>query len=298
MVNLTKKSRIGFIGAGMVGKSLAVALARHGYPVAAAASRTPASARDLADLVPGCTAHEAPGEVAEATDVVFVTTPDDAIGTVASGLSWRPGQGVVHCSGVASLDILEPARRQGAIPGAVHPLQTFSSVEDAVKSLPGTTFAIEGDPPMRAYLKDMAEVLGGIPIFLRPQDKPLYHASVAMVGGLLTGLAGAVADLWGHFGIDRSTALKSLAPLIAGDAITLQSVGVPGALAGPYVRGDVGTISKHLDSLKALAPEMLPIYCHMALTAMPFAFEKGKVSEERAAEIRGLLHQALGTATK
>ena len=227
------------------------------------------------------------------SDVAFITTPDDAIGPVAAGIPWREGQGALHCSGAASLDVLDPARRRGARPGAFHPLQTFSSIDAAVESIPGSTFAIEGDVEMQAFLKQLAIDLGGNSILLRAEDKPLYHASIVMLGGLLTGLAGAVADLWAHFGIDRAEALKSLVPMIEGDATTLRSVGVPQALAGPYVRGDFGTIRSHLDALRSQAPEMLPTYCQMALTALPFALQKGNIPEEQAAQMRELLKAAL-----
>ena len=276
----------------MVGKSLAVALSQRGYAVVATASRTPSSARDLAELVPGCVAYPTAGEAAEASDVVLITTSDDAIEPVASSIPWHPGQGVVHSSGVASLDVLESAQRLGALPGAFHPLQTFSSVGDAVRSLPGSTFAIEGGTEMQAFLKDMALALGGNPIVLKPEDKPLYHATVVMMGGLLTGMVGAVAELWRHFGIGRADAVKALAPIIQGNAATLEAVGIPGAVAGPYARGDIGTVRKHLDALGALAPEMLPTYCQMALAGLPYAVQKGNVPEERAAAIRELLTTA------
>ncbi len=292
MVVMNRRSRIGFVGAGMVGKSMAVALSRQGYSVQAAASRTFHSAQALAGLVPGCVAYPTADGAAEASDVVFATVPDDAIGLIAAGINWRQGQAVVHCSGAASLDVLAPAARRGTIPGAFHPLQTFSSVAKAVESLPGCTFAIEGNAEMQAFLKEMALALGGNPVVLRAQDKALYHASLVTLGDVLTGLAGAAADLWQHFGIDRNQALKSLAPLIHGYASALSTIGLPGAATGPYVRGDIGTVRKHLDALRAIAPGMLPFYCQMALAALPIALEKGSVPKERATEIREMLATA------
>ena len=292
--SLGRGSRIGFIGAGIVGKTMALALSRQGYSVVAVASRTVSSVDALAGLVPGCVAYPTPGEAAVAADLVFITTPDDVIGVVAEDVPWRQGQGVVHCSGVESLDVLEPARRRGAVTGGFHPLQTFSSVAEAVKSIPGSTFAIEGDVGMRTFLENMAHDLGGKPIFLRPEDKPLYHASVLMMSGFLTGLAAAMADLWVRFDIGRAQALESLLPIVEACAGALRSVGVPGAVTGPYVRGDTGTIRKHLDALSNTAPEALSVYCHMALTGLPYAFEKGTVSGERADEIRRLLVEAAG----
>lgn len=293
MAQLDRSSRIGIIGGGNVGKALAIALSREGYPVVAAASRRFSSAQAMAAPVAQCVAYGSAAEAADVSNFVLITSTDDAIGPIASSISWRQGQGVAHCSGAASLDVLEPARQQGATPGGFHPLQTFSAVEDALKALPGSTFGIEGEGEMRSYLNDMARALGGNPIFLRSEDKALYHASVIMVGGLLTELAGAVAQLWRNFGIERAEALQALLPIMEGGVATLQAVGVPGALAGPYVRGDLGTVQKHLEAMGSRAPEALPLYCQMALFGLPLALEKGNVTEQRAAEIREALTRAL-----
>ena len=106
---------IGFIGAGAVGGTLAVALGQAGYRVVAVASRTFASAHRLAQRLVGCTAYAAPQQVVDACELVFISTPDDAIGQVAAGLTWRAGQRVVHCSGATSLDVFAVPLAQGVL---------------------------------------------------------------------------------------------------------------------------------------------------------------------------------------
>ena len=194
-------ARLAFVGAGVVGGSLAAALSRAGYRVAASASRTFASAETLARWAPGCVAYETPQQAADAADFVFVTTPDDAISGVVGAIGWRNGQGVAHCSGAASLDALDAATAQGAIPGAFHPLQAVSSIENGSKSIAGITFGIEGGEEMRAFLSGMARDLGAYPIFVRSEDKPLYHLTGVMMGGLLTTLGAAHRDAVGGAGI-------------------------------------------------------------------------------------------------
>ena len=291
MAPFSRKSTIGFVGAGVVGGSLAVALWQQGYPVVAAASRTFASAQSLASRVAGCVPLASVQGAADASDVVFITTSDDAIEPVASGISWRPGQGVVHCSGAASLDVFHQAVRQGAVAGAFHPLQAISSVENGVSSIPGTTFGIEGDGDMRAFLKDTALAIGGRPVFLNAEDKPLYHLSGVMMGGLLTTMAAVVAELWEVFGIERAEGLKALIPMMRQVSYNLESSGLPGAVAGPYARGDVGTVRKHLEALRSRAPHVLPLYRELALAGLPFAIEKGTLKPETAEEIRHLVEQ-------
>lgn len=289
---ITRKTRIGFIGAGNVGKTLAVSLMNKGYAVNATASRTFESAKALARLAPGCVAYPNIQDAADAADVVFITSSDDAIGQIASSTTWHEGQTVAHCSGAASLDVLEAVREYGAMPGAFHPLQTFSSVEEAVKALPGSTFGIEGDEETREALAALATELGGTAIFLRPEDKPLYHATVVMAGGVLNTLIGAVAEQWKHFGIERNDALKAITPIMAGTATTLFKNGLPDAAAGPYVRGDVGTIRKHVEAIGERSPELLTVYCNMALAGLHIAAEKGVAPKENIEEIRRILTEA------
>ena len=299
MRSLDRSSKIAFVGAGTVGGSLAVSLSRGGYPVVAVASRTLSSAEGLAARVPDCTVYESYQEAADVADVVFLTTSDDAISSVCSAVDWRQGQAAVHCSGAASLALLEHAAAQRALPGAFHPLQAFSSVEAGVESIPGITFGIEGESALRGYLSQMALDIGGNPVFLRPEDKVLYHLSGVMMGNLLTEYAALAAQLWDHLGMSREEGIRALLPMMRQVAVNLDTSGVPGAVAGPYVRGDVGTIRKHLEALSERVPELMPLYRELALAGIRYPVEKGALSCERAAEIKSLLEgfgSALGDA--
>ena len=109
----SKTTTIGFIGAGAVGGSLSLALHRAGYPVAAVASRTQASAETFASRILGCTPYRSPQKLVDSVGFVFVTTPDDAIAPVCDSLRWRREQGVAHCSGAASLEPAPKSRQSG-----------------------------------------------------------------------------------------------------------------------------------------------------------------------------------------
>jgi predicted short-subunit dehydrogenase-like oxidoreductase (DUF2520 family) len=289
MRDIDKTTPIGFIGAGAVGGSLAVALHNAGYPVVAVASRTHASAQSLADRIPGCVPCRSIQTLIDSAGFVFITTPDDAISTVCESLKIREGQGVAHCSGAASLDLLEPAARQGAFTGAFHPLQAFSSVEEGVQNIPGVTFGIESAPEIRDYLEQMAHDIGGNPIFLRPEDKVLYHLSGVLMGNLLAVLASVAASVWPKFDHTRDEGIRALTPMMGAVARNLDANGVPQGVAGPYPRGDVGTIRKHLEALKSSVPEYLPLYCELALAGLPFAVEKGTLSAGIADEIKQIV---------
>ena len=293
--NFDKATQIGFIGAGNVGGSLAVAMSNAGYPVTAVGSRTFASAQTFAGRISDCTAYENIQEVADRADFVFISTSDDAIKTVCDQVSWREGQGVAHCSGAASVDLLQPAVDQGAVAGAFHPLQAFNSVENGVKAIPGVTFGIEGNDAIQSYLRGIASDIKGIPISLRPQDKVLYHVSGVLMGNLLAVLASVAASMGEKFDHTRDEGVRALSPMMPAVSSNLDSVGVPQAVAGPYVRGDIGTVRKHLEAVSSSAPEYLALYIELALVGLPFAVEKGALAPERSQEIKELLESYRST---
>ncbi len=285
--------RLGFIGAGVVGTALAVRLRERGYTVAAVASRSPSSAGKLADAVQGCRAFERKQAVADACDLVFVTTPDDAIPGVIAEVQWRAGQKVIHCSGADSLDVLEKARGDGACVGAFHPLQTFANVNHAIENLPGSTFALEAEGELLSTLKGMAEALGGHWVVLGPGDKVLYHAAAVIACNYMVTLVKMATDLWASFGVEPSDAVRALRPLLQGTVNNITNVGLPNCLTGPIARGDIGTIRKHLAALEARAPQIAPIYRAMGLQTIPIALQKGRINEEKANELRLLLSKSV-----
>ena len=294
MRGFDETTTIGFIGAGAVGGSLAVAMHRAGYPVVSVASRTHASAESFASRIPGCVPYRSMQRLVDSVGFVFITTPDDSIGPVCNSVRWSEGQGVAHCSGAASLDLLDGAAARGAFVGAFHPLQAFSSVEEGAQNIPGTTFGIEAAPELQEYLDQLASDIGGNPISLRAEDKVLYHLSGVLMGNLLTVLVSVAASIWPKFDHTRDEGVRALTPMMGAVARNLAGVGVPQAVAGPFPRGDVGTIRKHLEALRSSALEYLPLYCELALAGLPFAVEKGALSAALALEIEEMILEYRG----
>jgi predicted short-subunit dehydrogenase-like oxidoreductase (DUF2520 family) len=280
---------IGFIGAGTVATALAVSLSKKGYPVVAVSSRSVDSARKLASLVSGCRACSSNQEVADNAQLIFITTSDDAIASVAAQVEWHPRQYVVHCSGADSADILEPARKAGALVGVFHPLQTFAIAQQAMDNIPGTTFAIEAEKPLLSILKDIATSLGGNSVEIKAGDKVVYHAAAVFACNYMVTLVKLATDLWQTFGISRKQAVKALMPLLQGTINNIDAIGIPYCLSGPIARGDTGTINKHLTALQKVAPELVPAYRELGLKTIPIARAKGKIDDKQAKELEAML---------
>lgn len=286
MIVFNDQISIGIIGAGAVGGALAISLSSAGYNVRCVASRSIESSHRLAGYIQSLKSAETIQEVANTSDFVFITTPDNIIERVANETKWRKSQGVVHCSGVSSLDILGNVTSYGSIPGSFHPMQAFADAHSGAKNIPGITFGIEGEKPMADFLTRMAVNLDARPIVLTSESKPLYHLTGVMMGGLLTSLAIGTAELWTKLGMNRNQGIDALIPMMIGVTNNLKTLGVPKAIAGPYARGDFGTIRTHMLTLEKQAPEILPLYCEMALMGLSAAVEKNTLDKKTEEDIR------------
>jgi len=281
--------KLGFIGAGTVGTALAARLSGRDYPVVAVSSLSWASAQRLAQAAGGCRVFDSSQAVADNTELVFITTPDDAIASVVSQVNWRPGQSVVHCSGADSTDILQPAKEAGAKVGAFHPLQTFASLRQAMENIPGSTFALEAEEPLLNILKDMSVALDGHWVELKASDKVLYHAAAVLACNYMVTLTKLATDLWQAFDVPQEKATKALVPLLRGTLHNIETIGIPNCLTGPIARGDIGTINKHLDVLKATAPDLVSTYRELGRQTIPIALAKGKIDQSQARKLQAIL---------
>ena len=283
--------KLGFIGAGTVGTALAARLSGRGYPVVAVSSLSRASAQKLAQAASGCRVFDSSQAVADNTELIFITTPDDVVVSVVSEVNWHPGQSVVHCSGADSTDILQPAKEAGAKVGAFHPLQTFASPRQAMENIPGSTFALEAEEPLLSTLKDMAVALDGQWVELKAKDKVLYHAAAVLACNYMVTLTKLATDLWQTFDVPQEKATKALVPLLRGTLHNIETIGIPNCLTGPIARGDIGTINKHLDALKTTAPNLVSTYRELGRQTIPIALAKGKIDEIQARELQTILGQ-------
>jgi predicted short-subunit dehydrogenase-like oxidoreductase (DUF2520 family) len=288
--------RIGFIGAGQLATPLAWSLARSGFCVVGAASRSQASARRLVASIPDARAYDDAQRLVDDADLVLIAVPDDAIAAAAAALRWRARHSVVHCSGATEVSALAAAAAAGASTGGFHPMQSFTSAEAAMRSLPGCTVGIEAEGALLGTLESMAKALGCHPIRLPAGARALYHASGSFASSFLVGLLNDALDLWSAFGVDREDAFRALLPLMKGTVAAIEASGPVRSLAGPIARADVGTVERHVEALGAHAPHLLSTYLEIARRSLPIAAAKGGASQAKLAELEALLDRR-STAT-
>jgi len=258
-----QKPTIAIIGPGRAGSALGRALHSAGYTIAAVGGRNPDNVRNLAQEL-GARACQSPATTIDIADLTIVAVPDDVILSLATdmvaSLCSAAGHAAVHLSGAQDRSALRPLAQQGSVrTGVFHPLQTFRRGPEAVGNVAGTYFGIDADPPLRDQLTQMARDLHGHPFDLSGVDLALYHAAAVFAANYpITLLAEAIA-LAADAGLDPETARKGMTTLLAGAVNNLRDLAPADAITGPAVRGDEGTIERHLAALKA-DPELQRLY--------------------------------------
>ncbi|MGH9348751.1 MAG: Rossmann-like and DUF2520 domain-containing protein [Vicinamibacterales bacterium] len=281
--------RIAFIGAGRVAATLAQAVHFAGLHVAAIFSRDNRDAEDVAARIPGATVPATAQAAADASDLVFLTVPDDAIETACAGVAWRPGQSVVHCSGATELDALRQARHAGAFVGAFHPLQMFANPSVALDTLPGCTVTIDAEAPLADMLEGICRRLRCRPVRLPPGRRALYHSSAYYVGPFLIALMHEAVQIWRVLGMSERDALVALVPLLEGTIAAVMDGGLAQGMGGCVARGDIGTVKRHLAALEAFSPDMAALYRQLAIRTIPLGLARGTLSADAARNIRAVL---------
>jgi predicted short-subunit dehydrogenase-like oxidoreductase (DUF2520 family) len=259
---------VGLIGAGRAGSVVVAALARAGHRVIGVSARSAASRRRAEVLLPGVPLLAVP-DVAGRCDLLVLGYPDDALPALVRELAGRSlppaGTLVVHHSGRFGVGVLEPLTRAGALPLAIHPAMTLSGAPTDLVLLAEAAFGVTAPEPLRLVAEALVIEMGGEPVAVPEESRPLYHAALAGSANHLVTLVAAAVDLLDRGGV--AAAARVLGPLLHAAVDGALDRG-DSALTGPVVRGDARTVLAHLRTLHDVAPETVPSYVALArLTA-------------------------------
>lgn len=291
---IVMEPKIAVIGLGRAGFGLALLLRRAGYEIAAVSGRNAGIMAERSRLL-GAAAFPADqnARAASLAGCVFITVPDDDIEQVcrqiaaAGGLA--KGAMVFHSSGAGGLSLLEAARQQGCRVGCLHPVHSFAGLAepDARGVAFGVTAADEG---MRQWAFAAVRRMGGVPIDLPEEAKPLFHAAACAASNYLVSLLYLVEALYGACGLQAEAARGVWLPLLRGTLANVEKKGAAEALTGPICRGDAGTVSLHLKALRTRLPDLLFPYAALGLLTLEVARKRG-LSPEKDAVLKTILQK-------
>jgi predicted short-subunit dehydrogenase-like oxidoreductase (DUF2520 family) len=254
---------LAILGAGRVGRALGRLLHERGWRILVVAARSEATASKAAKFIRAGQPSAGIPPHALAGKTILLGVPDDAIPDVASQLARIGGQQlrgkiVLHTSGACDAGVLEPVRAFGAFAASMHPLQTFNGV--SAPPLEGKIFAIEGDAPAVRVARSIARSLGGVPLNISAEKKPLYHAAGAFAAGLVLALEEAGVQMLKTSGLPRREALQALLSLSRQVLDHYEKLGPHKAWTGPLSRGDYGVVAANEEAIANYHPEFLEAY--------------------------------------
>jgi len=254
---------LSIVGAGRVGRALGRRFRELGWKIGPVVTTNESTARKAVRFIGSGLPFGRISEAVLAAEVFLICTPDDAIDQAVSDLAQAAsaslrGRIFLHTSGAQGSDVLQALKERGASVGSMHPLQSFSGV--AVPSFEGRLFILEGDMQAVRVARKMARSLGGAPIRLATEKKPLYHAAASMAAGHVLAVEEAAVQMFASLGIKRRLAVRSLLPLTRQVLDNFESLGPRSAWTGPLSRGDFKIVRAHLDALRDSPPEFAQAY--------------------------------------
>lgn len=244
--------KTGFIGAGKVGCSLGKYLSQK-YEISGFFSRSSVSAEKASEIAGG-NAFESPAQLAENSDIIFLTVPD---GLIAE--TWEKykelfcGKIICHCSGALSSEIFEDSQVYNVKTCSVHMFQAVSDKENSWKLLKNSVFTVEGNA--RQTLKNMLVSLGNEVQEIDADKKTLYHLSAVFSSNLVTGLLYSAEKMLEQCGFSEQTAEKAICSIALGNISNINKQGIVNSLTGCVERNDTETLVRHLAELEKIDRE-------------------------------------------
>ncbi len=261
--------RISLIGAGKVGQSLTSALQRERFN-AVLINKDP-----TAQL-----------KSAEQADIILITVQDRHIKDVCDHIapSIQPNTIVGHCSGALSNAVLLSAQQSGAIIGSAHPLNTFPNIDAAKKLLNNsghqTHCFISGDERAQSAFAKLFKDIGFITCELDDEAKTSYHTAGVFLCNYLTSLAEMGLQVAESAGLDRDEFWTAVQPLMQSTLSNISKHGTTASLSGPIARGDVATVSAHLEALSTNSNTLSDAYRALGQQAVELALTKANLTSK------------------
>lgn len=272
MVSKRLNFKIGIIGCGKVGVTLGAYFIKNGRCITGFASRKYESAIKAADIT-GTHAYPDVSKLAQDSDMIFITTPDDQIVHVWQELKKNKlvNRIVCHASGAVSSDVFEGIKECGAFGYSVHPMYAFSSASGNMDGLSEAYFTIEGAKERIKAVREFITGMGNKVLMTDGDKKVLYHLANVLVCNLHLALLSIGDTCMQLAGVEQSSIMNALMPLILNNIQSIAKDGFVNALTGPVERNDTETVARHLCGIP---PQFGAVYAGLSIILVELARKK------------------------
>ena len=229
--------KIVLVGAGNMATALAVALTKAGNVPVAVWSRTPESARMLADRVGCgwcCDINDLPQ-----SDIVIISIVDSALREVTAQVAARfPNAIILHTAGSVPMSALHEsgAKRYGVL----YPMQTVN--KSNVVSLDNVTVFFEGcDNDVTARIEKLARTISNKVVYATSGQRCSLHVAAVFACNFSNAVYNMAAEILEQNGLP----FDSMLPLIDEAARKVHTLSPLEAQTGPAKRGDSNVMNAH-----------------------------------------------------
>ncbi len=257
--------RIGFIGAGKVGFSLAKWLNINYHNVSSIYSKNIEDAKELAEfsISEYCKSID---EIICNCDTLFLTVNDDSITDVVKELIKLniKNKILIHTSGILSSDIFNELNNDNYC-YSIHPIYAFNDKYESYKNLDNIYFTIEGNPK---YIDELSKLFKNVKV-IDKKNKEKYHLAASIISNMVCSVINVGERLYKEIGIDDKDIYN---PLIINNVNNILTSGSNKALTGPIIRNDYNTVQKHISNLNG---NDLLIYKYLGLNIIDMLKDNG-----------------------
>ena len=224
-------------------------------------------------------------QLVQENDVIWITTPDDAISAIDHSISLLnvKGKSICHASGALPSTALQFSKAAGAAVFSIHPIYAFSHKAVTIEELQSVNFSLEGEFVQEEddVVLRMMRKLGNHYFIRDVKTTAAYHLANVFVSNLTLALLDIGLSYFKEIGLKEEEAIFAAMPLIQGNIKNIEEKGLLSSLTGPVPRGDWKTVERHLSALKT---EDVPLYQELSLHLLKMAEKKGDKTKKEGYE--------------
>jgi predicted short-subunit dehydrogenase-like oxidoreductase (DUF2520 family) len=286
----TNDIKFGIIGAGSVGKTLALKLfSQNNLGFILARSRKRKEELISAGIPPNLIINEF-DDICKIPDIFVIAVNDSSIGDVVTSFSETYNvvlneKFIFHVSGSKAIQELSPLEKFNYKIFTAHPFQTFTVYKESL--LDGLIWGIENGNTSTEEIEKIISILNGKCCFLSQESaekKELYHLTAVAASNFLVSTLEFSKILFEKSKLTEPKLIEQIVRVSVENSMNSLGKSDQFPLSGPIARADKHILRKHLATLENEG-ELKSIYNHFSIATAKLLHERGMLSSEECKEI-------------
>jgi len=238
------QEKIGIVGAGNLGTSMAISLKKAGFSIILNSSHYNNNIKNIKN-------RKNMKSFLSESDIILIAVKDKDIKAKTDILKNHniKEKTIIHFSGYYSSEILLELKSKGAIIGNFHPIMSFPEKYIDIKKISENKAifgAYEGDNSGKLKVKEIFEKLGFNIFEISKEDKSLYHLSLSIISNYPFYIVELGKRLFAKINVnaDKTKLLNDFFEIAVNNYIN------SGKISGPLSRGDYELIDEEVGKIK------------------------------------------------